>query len=396
MTEAKDRLMDAMPFSRRMSIIERNLSGLWRSVAERAPLAFICIVALPTFVTAVYMFLIASPIYVSETHFVVRSRSQQGPSPFGVVLASVGFDLGAGATDAYEVDEYMMSRSAVATLAAHNQLRAVLDRPEADFLARFPRFFERDSFENLYKSYARFVTVGYDSTTGINTLRVQAFRPDDAHQVANALLEAGEKLVNALNRSAVNDIVEQSLRQVSEAQDRAARAEIALTNFRTREKLLDPTRASAAGSDIVAQLDAQVISLRAQRSSLAALAPESPDLPELDQKIRALEIQRGRESIRVAGESDSLAPKIGEYERLMLDRDYAAKSLANADTALEQAQIDARKKEVYLERVVEPDIADQAELPARIKIVTIVLVSSLIAYAIIMLVVAGLREHRQS
>ena len=358
-------------------------------------MVFICLVAAPTLVTAIYMFLIASPIYVSETHFVVRSRSQQSPSAFGVVLASVGVDLGAGATDAYEVDEYMMSRDAVSNLVAYHGLRDIMARPEGDFLSRFPRLFERNSFENLFQSYQRFVTVAYDSTTGINTLRVRAFRPGDAQEIANALLEGGEKLVNTLNRRAVNDVVEQARVQVAQAQERAIHAEVALTEFRSREKLIDPTRASAAGSDIVSQLDAQIISLQAERSSLAALAPQSPELAGMDGKIRALQTQRNMERVRVAGESDSLAPKIGEYERLMLDRDYAARSLSNADTTLEQAQIDARKKQVYLERIAKPDFPDKPELPDRGITVLIVFVSALVAYATIMLVVAGLREHRQ-
>lgn len=363
--------------------------------SERFPWRFILIVLAPTLVTAVYMFLIAAPIYVSETHFVVRSRSQQGISAFGAVLESVGVDLSAGTTDAFEVDEYLMSRDAAANLIAHNGLREVLNRPEADFLSGFPRFFERDTFESLYKNYVRFVSVGYDLTTGINTLRVEAFRADDAQNIANALLQGGEKLVNQLNRRAMNDILGQATAQVSDAQERAIRAEVALTDFRTREKLIDPTRTSAANSDIVSQLDAQVIALQAQRNSLASLAPESPELPGLDQKILALQQQRNEESIRVAGESNSLAAKIGEYERLMLDRDYAARSLSNADATLEQAQIDARKKQVYLERIVGPDLPDQAALPERLITVVVVFVSAFIAYAIIMLVVAGLREHRQ-
>jgi capsular polysaccharide transport system permease protein len=97
----------------------------------------------------------------------------------------------------------------------------------------------------------------------------------------------------------------------------------------------------------------------------------------------------------VAGESNSLAPKIGEYERLMLERDYAAKSLASADSALEDAQLEARKKQSYLERVVAPDTPDKAEAPRRWFMIFMVFISSLIAYGTIMLVVAGLREHRQ-
>lgn len=288
-----------------------------------------------------------------------------------------------------------MSRDAMSDLVAHHQLRDVLARPGADFLARFPRPFESQTTENLYKSYKRFVTVGYDSTTGISTLRVAAFRPDDAHNIANALLDGGEQLVNQLNRRAMQDSIAQAVQQVGEAQQRATLAENALTAFRSREKLIDPTRASVAGSTLVDQLEAQIINLQAERNSLAALAPQSPELPALDQKIRAFEAQRDAERTRVAGESDSLAPMIGEYERLMLERDYAAKSLASADATLEDAQLDARRKQSYLERVVAPDTPDKAEQPRRAFTILMVLISSLIVYATVMLVVAGLREHRQ-
>ena len=375
--------------------LEQALSPWRRAGARQLPWAFIVMVVVPTLATAIYMLLVASPIYVSEARFVVRSRAHGQPSAFGTVLQSVGVDLSAPATDAYEVHEFMMSRDAMSDLVAHHQLRDVLARPGADFLARFPRPFESQTTENLYKSYKRFVTVGYDSTTGISTLRVAAFRPDDAHNIANALLDGGEQLVNQLNRRAMQDSIAQAVQQVGEAQQRATLAENALTAFRSREKLIDPTRASVAGSTLVDQLEAQIINLQAERNSLAALAPQSPELPALDQKIRAFEAQRDAERTRVAGESDSLAPMIGEYERLMLERDYAAKSLASADATLEDAQLDARRKQSYLERVVAPDTPDKAEQPRRAFTILMVLISSLIVYATVMLVVAGLREHRQ-
>jgi BexC/CtrB/KpsE family polysaccharide export inner-membrane protein len=394
-----DRAIGGAPTSlgRSAATGERLWDGLLaRTGARRLPWAFLLMVALPTLVTALYMFFIAAPVYVSEARFVVRSRNHEGPSAVGTVLQSVGVSLPSGETDAYEVHEYMMSRDAVADLADNHHLREILARPEADFLARFPRPFEGDNTENLYENYQRFVSVGYDSTTGISTLRVSAFRPQDAQALANALLNGGERLVNELNRRSAADTIDQAAQQVTEAQGRAQRAETALTEFRSRERLIDPTRASAAGADLVAQLEAQIINLEAERNSLAALAPQSPELATLDQKIRAYEAQRDAERTRVAGESDSLAPKIGEYERLMLDRDFSAKSLAAADAALEDAQIEARRKQTYLERVVLADRPDKAELPKRLFTVAMVLVSLLIAYATLVMVVAGLREHRQA
>jgi capsular polysaccharide transport system permease protein len=384
-----------LPFLRRLGGSDESLMQVWRQVSKQIPWVFLIIVALPTVVTAIYMFLIAAPLYVSESNFVVRTHSQGGPSAFGAVLASVGVNLGASASDAYEINEYMMSRSAVQDLASHQDLRNVLNRPESDFIARYPRFYENDSFENLFKSYPRFVSVSYDSTTGISTLSVSAFRADDAYKIADALLAGAEKLLNQLNERAADDGIEQAWVQVQTAQKRAVAVELALTNFRTREKLIDPTQASAAGTSIVNELNTQLATMQAQRNSLAALAPQSPALPDLDQRIQSLQAEQQLQRAKIAGESNSLAPLIGEYERLLLDRDYAARSLETADSVLEQAQIDARKKQTYLERVAGPNIPDQAEMPRRTRSVLIVFISALVTYTIIMLVIAGLREHRQ-
>jgi capsular polysaccharide transport system permease protein len=118
-------------------------------------------------------------------------------------------------------------------------------------------------------------------------------------------------------------------------------------------------------------------------------------LPVLDRRIGAYEAQLEAERTRGAGQADSLAPKIGEYERLTLERDIAVKSLESAVASLEAARVEARSKQLYLERVVPPNIPDRAEQPRRLTSVLTVLISALVAYAIISLVSAGFREHRQ-
>ncbi len=193
--------------------------GDWFS---RVPWLFLSVVVLPTFVAGVYFFLIAAPQFVSDARFVVRSRNQPPPAALGSVLESVGVSLGEGETDAYEVHAYMMSRDAVADLSAAHDLRAMLDRPGADFIARYPRPFESRSFESLYKNYKRFVTVGYDSQTGISTLRVKAFRAADAQEIADTLLMDGEALINRLNDRAMADAVTQAGRRVAEAREQSA------------------------------------------------------------------------------------------------------------------------------------------------------------------------------
>jgi capsular polysaccharide transport system permease protein len=318
------------------------------------------VVALPTLAAGLYYLLIAAPLYVSEARFVVRAKGQQQPAALGSLLSSVGVSVGEGQTDAFEVHEYMVSRDAVADLSRNDALRAVLDRPEGDVLMRFPRPFEGLSFESLFKNYKRFVTVGYDSQTGISTLRVRAFRAADAQTLANALLDGGEVLINRLNDRETADAVAQAQREVLEAEAHGVEAQAMLTDFRNRERLI-----------------------------------ESPQLPVLDKRIAAFGAQLDAERSRTAGEADSLAPKVGEYERLTLERDLTVKTLEGAVANLESARMEARRKQLYLERVVTPSLPDKAEEPKRLRMILTVLIASLVAYGTLSLVIAGLREHRQ-
>ena len=364
--------------------------------SRNIPWIFLLVVVLPTALAAFYYLVIASPLYVSEARFVVRARGAPQPAALGSLLSSVGVAVGSAQTDAFEVQAYMVSRDAVAELARTRDLRAVVSRPGSDFLMRFPRPFEGRSFETLFRNYQRFVTVGYDSQTGISKLTVRAFRAGDAHTLADSLLDGGEALVNRLNDRAMSDAVSQAERQVVESEARAAQAQTTLTAFRNRERLIDPNRSSLAGLDLIGKLETQLATMRAERAGLAAAAPESPQLPVLDRRIAAFEAQYEAERSRTAGETDSLAPKVGEYEQLMLQRDLSVKLLEISVANLESAKVEARRKQLYLERVVSPNLPDKAEEPRRLRMILTVLVSSLVAYGVISLFSAGLREHLQT
>ena len=68
--------------------------GKRRLVALRRrplPWLFLALVTLPTALAAVYLFGMASPIFVSEARFVVRSASQQAPTGVSALLQGSAF-----------------------------------------------------------------------------------------------------------------------------------------------------------------------------------------------------------------------------------------------------------------------------------------------------------------
>ncbi|MFC0632440.1 chain-length determining protein [Brevundimonas balnearis] len=358
-----------------------------------ARLAFVLVVVVPTLITAFYYLVVAAPRYVSEARFVVRAAEQPQTNGLGIALQGVG--LTQSPTDAFALHEYITSRDAVADLERQMDLRAMLSRPGVDPLSRHPRFWEGDSAEGLYSGLQRFITVGYHTPTGISTLRVEAFTPEDAQRMAQTLLNGGEALVNRLNERAAARNVADAERTVVEAERRLSDIQQRLTAFRNREGIVDPTVSVTEGSALTAELAGTIASLRAERSQLQSQAPQSPQLAIIDARIAAYERQLAAERAKITGNQSSLASKIGVYESLMLERELADRSLATASTALDTAREDSRRQQLYLERVVNPGLPDKATEPKRLRAILAVFLSTSLIFAIGWLVWAGLREHRQ-
>ena len=353
-------------------------------------------VVVPGVVAAIYCLFVASPVYVSEARFIVRAPGLTTAQPSGLAAMLAGVSRSPAESDSYVVHDYVMSLDALAMLVSQQHLREDLDRPGVDPLSGFPHPFQGASVEELAQEYPRFVGVDYNSSTGISTLQVKAFRPEDARDLATALLAGGENLVNHLNDQADQDAIVDTQREIRESEAELAQAEQNLTTFRNRERLIDPTKSSAVNLDLEGKLQGELATLEAERSGLAATAPQSPQLPGLDSRIHAYEQQAKDQQAKMAGETGSLAPLIGEYERLSLERDFAGKEVASAAEAAETARLDARRKHLYLERVSNPSLPDHAIEPQRLRNLVTTVASLLLAYgALSLLLLMGLREHRQ-
>lgn len=361
----------------------------WR----RLPVGFLMVVALPTLLAAIYYLLIATPRYVSEARFIVRASTQSQPSAIGMALQGVG--LSTAPSDAFAVHEYIKSRDALRELGRRYDIGAILNPPGADAFSRYPRLWDSRGEEGLYKGFNRFVVVGYDSTTGISTLRVEAFRAEDARQINQALLASGEQLINRLNERAMGDAVSEAQTARDEARTRVSDVQQQLTAFRNREGFIDPELAARESSSLIGGLMATVAQLRADRAQLAGEAPQSPQLPILDGRIAAYERQITAERAKVAGASTSLAPRVGIYTDLELQRELANRELAEATSALLSAQQEARRQKLYLDRIVNPNLPDKPTLPHRWTAILTIFASAMLIYGVGWLVWAGVREHRQ-
>lgn len=347
----------------------------------------------PSLATAIYHGAMATDRFVSEARVVIRVASKPGGSLGGLGSLMQLFGISRSQDNAYAVRDYLASRNALAELGQRIDLAATYRRSDVDPLVRYPSLLFGPSEEEFHRYFQRRLTVYVDNTSGVIVLRVEAFEGDAAARVAQTLLLLGEGLINRLNDRMLGDAERVAASEVARAEQRRVDSEIALTNFRNRELMLDPGKSAALLIELIGRLGAELGVLRAEIAETAANAPNSPQLMPMRQRAAAIDRQIAIERGRVSNSSDSLADKIAAYERLMLEQQFAVRALDQARVALETARAEARRQQLFLERVVEPMVPDEARAPERWRNTFTVLGFNIIGVGIAWLIGSGLREH---
>jgi capsular polysaccharide transport system permease protein len=364
-----------------------------RQFVDRMGLLFVLTVVAPTLLSILYFGLFASDVYISDSRFVVRSPERPTASTLGLLLKGAGFS-NAGEEN-YAVQEYIESRDALAVLNRGGSFAKAYSDSRIDLAHRYNAFGMDGSFEELYKYFADVVSAKHDPSTSVTTLTVRAYNPKTAHDVSVQLIQQAEALVNRLNERGRRDLIRYGEEEVVVAEARARGAADAVAAYRNNQRVLDPERQAQVQVQLVSKLQDELIATSGQLTQLQAFTPENPQIVVLQQRAAALQGEITRETSRVAGDgSTSLAGKATQYQRLQFESEFAQRALASALASFEEARNDARRKQVYLERIVEPNTPDKALEPRRMRGIFATLVLGLVAWGILSMLLAGLREHQ--
>lgn len=374
-----------------MAVFETG--GLADRVARwvRARLLFL-IVAVPTLATCAYYALWASDVYSSESRFVVRSPERPSRGALGSLLQGTGF--GKTQDDSHTVREYILSRDALRVLVDTLRLKEAYAGKNIDVFSRFAGLDPDDSFEALHRYWQSKVEVQTDSNSSIVTLAVKAFTAKDAAEANRLLLEQSEALVNRLNERGRQDLIRYAQSEVVQSEKAAKAASMALANYRNTQNVVDPERQATVQLQQIAKLQDELIATTTQLSQLRAFTPSNPQIPALQNRGKTLQDEIARETARVAGGSGSLANKSAGIQQLALEVEFANKQLASAMASLEQARNEAQRQQVYIERIAQPSMPDVAQEPRRVRSVMAALVLGVVAWGILSMLLAGVREHQ--
>lgn len=361
-------------------------------VLKRVNYTFLIAVIIPTSLATLYFGLLASDVYESQSQFVVKSPDKAATTGLGTLLKSVGFS-NAG-DEIFATQDYVLSRDALRALNRGSAVERAYSRPGISVFDRFNPLGNNGSFEDLFDYYDGKVGVEHDATTSITTLSVKAYSGEEAVRFNRQLLELSEGLVNRLNRRGQSDLVQYAEREADEARGAGRSAAQALAAYRDQRGVIDPERQATVQLQMVSKLQDELIGARTQLSQLQALAPQNPQIPLLQTRIASLTREIDVALGKVAGDSRSLSSTAVQYQRLQLEREYADRRLTAALTSLQEARNEGRRKQAYVERIVQPNLPDEATQPRRLRGIFATFILGLIAYAVASMLLAGIKEHK--
>ena len=370
-----------------------NAPRVWRSRLKKINGLFVATVVIPTLLAIIYWGFIASDVYVSESRFTVQApRPKQSSTGIGAILQSAG--AGHGQEDSNDVESFILSRDALQQLSKQMPVQHAYADHHIDLFSRFAALDGDTSFEALYRYYLKRIEIDLDPVSGIPSLKVSAYSAEDAYQINEKLLRLAEEMVNKMSARARTETIGFAQATVDEAQDKVKKTGAALSAFRQKKSLFDPEHQSTAQLAIITKIEESIITTKSQLDQFTTFAPSNPQVPSLKKQLASLQAEMKLQMDKVAGLSASLTTESPEYERLTLEKEFAAKQLQGAVASLEEARIEAARKQLYLERIVEPITPDMAIEPRRSRNIIATLLLGLVAWGVLSMLLASVREHQ--
>ncbi len=363
--------------------------GFWRRHR-----LFIATVVIPMAIAAGFLLLVASSRYSSTASFIVRSTD---PSAGHNILSSLakGFASTVATDETYATTAYLTSRDVVDQLDRDDNLRARLSRAQGDFVFRYPTFWLPDNREFLYRRFQWAATASLDAETGIVTIEANAFTPEDARALVQAMLDHAEALLNRMNDRFYRSQVASADRFVVEAQNGLDAIEAELRDFRNRSGSVDPNLVAKSKLDVIQGLSAQLAQVEASIAQQLKMAPTAPALAGLRAQTKSYRDEIEKQKLEIAGAAGSEAVKLQTYDQLTLRRDFALAALAGAVAQRDLARQDAERQHLYVQIISRPSLPlDWARYPQTTLDLLILLALSLGFYFVLRKLRDVALEHR--
>ncbi|WP_454812915.1 hypothetical protein [Labrys neptuniae] len=319
---------------------------------RRFSLIALTLALLPLALTALYVFVLATPLYTAESRFAIRGGDVQPQAGVGGLLTPGSSGMGVtGFVDGYAVRDFLQSREAMDGLAKKIDLAKMLTEHPADPLVRLP---DDPTPDDLYRAYKSLITVRYNMIEQIVVLQVEAFTPEDSVKISNALIDLSDTFANNMNQRALNDALKVAQEEVSRSEQRAADARLGVADWRNRNANVDPTGDLTVLTNLIGQLEAQLAAAQTDLGQLKVTQGDNPRRKSVETRIVTLRKEIDDTRQRLGGGSETVAKQLSTYESLKIAQDFADTNLASARQSLDQARVAILRQQRYVSPIAQP------------------------------------------
>ncbi|MEZ5714814.1 MAG: hypothetical protein R3D85_06360 [Paracoccaceae bacterium] len=353
-------------------------------------------VLLPLAICGWYLYGVAADQYASYLGFSVRTEEKNSAIE---LLGGITDLSGSSSSDTDILFAYLTSQELVRKADESVDLRAIWSRVPKSKDPIFA-FDPSGTIEDLLEHWQRKVSIIYDSSTGMIDLRILSFDAEDSRRIADFLLAECSEMINRLSAIAREDAIKYSREELEGAVERLKTARRNVTEFRNRHQIVDPTIDTQGQMGLLTTLQQQLAEALIEVDLLKDTARENdPRILQAQRRVAVIEdrIDAERRKLGIGangGGSDVYANLVGEYEGLVVERQFAEEAYTSALAAYDGARTEARRQSRYLAAHVPPTLAEAAEYPERAKDLGLIGLMLLIIWSIGILLYYSLRDRR--
>ena len=381
---------------------ERELKQVRREIVKRRRkriallgARLLVFVTLPTFLATWYFYVIATPMYGTESQFIIQQADSQGGmgAMGGLLPSAAGMGIG-GQSEAASVQAFLQSRAAMLRLDAEEGFKEHFSQPQIDILRRLA---EDSSDEDAFRLYKRHVKIGYDPTEGVVRLEVIAASPEDSERFSRALIRFAEEQVDMMTQRLRDSQLGEARASLEEAQQRLIEARLAVVELQERSSVLSSEVEVSLISQQISALESELTQTRLSLQELRSNPRPNPArVQPLERREEALqrEISNLRDMMTLGtGNSTSLA-RI-QSELIMTEAEVQTREMmrAQAMQQLENARIEVSRQVRYLALSVEPVAPDQPTYPRKLENSALAFLIFLGIYLFMSMTASVLREQ---
>jgi capsular polysaccharide transport system permease protein len=320
-------------------------------------------VFIPTIIVGYYFMFMATPMFATNSEFVIQQADSTGSSAGGLGGMFQGTGM-ATQQDSITVQSYLASRAALVRLDEDHGFRAHFSAPEIDSVQRLT---PDATNEALFELYQKRVKISYDPTEGILRMEVIAATPEASQEFSESLIEYAEEQVDQLTRRLREDQMAGALASYQSAETRRSEALAEWLKIQESTDIIDPAATTGA-------IISQVSALKSQRQQLqlslaGKLSVSRPNQAKVDglrAQITNLDTLINDLRSQMTSTSDGGNSIASDNTRLRLAEEnynFQTVLVQQALAQMEATQIEANRQVRYLSMGVEPVAPDEATYP---------------------------------